>query len=498
MSRPRPVPGRRARPAGPRAAAAGALAAALSLAAPGPAPAQEAPYRLQPGDVIAISVAGLPALDRRAEIQLDGAVPVPMIGETPAAGRTLAELREALRTALAGRLLPTWTPDGRERLQAVSREQVGVWVAEHRPVFVSGDVARPGALPFRPGMTARQALAAAGGLMRPAPQAGLALDPEALRIDHAAAWLALAAADARIWRLRRELAAAGAPEPAAEVFAPASPPPDAASAAALARAVETQRALFDERAGDAARERAHLAGALDQLDAQIAVLQEQVVVERRREEADAADLAVAQGHAEKGIYTQSRLADIRSAALISATRRLQTEAGLMALQRRRTEDARTLERLDVQRRLDTLDALAAAGVRREADRARHEATLARLRLAGLAPVPTEEGEPVLLVTPDRGGAETAVEPDRLLAPGDVVRVQRAASEAPLAAAPSFPAGAPGRDAPGGAVGRAGGGAGGGAGGPLAMAASPAAPRTLSAPGPRATPDGAGRPQAAAR
>lgn len=451
----------------------------MALAAP--APAQEVPYRLQPGDVVEISVAGLPALDRRAEIQLDGAVSVPMIGEAPAAGRTLAELREALRTALAGRLLPAWTPDGRERQQAVSREQVGVWVAEYRPVFVAGDVARPGVLPFRPGMTVRQAVAAAGGLARPTPEAGAAPDPESLRIDHAAAWLALAAADARIWRLRRELAAAAepaadaGPPPAADPdFVPASPPPDAAAAAALRRALETERALFDERARDAARERTHLAGALGQLDAQIAVLERQVEVERRREDADAADLAVAQSHADKGIYTQSRLADIRSAALISATRRLQTEAGLMALQRRRTEEARALERLDIQRRLETLDALETADMRREVERARHDVALARLRLAGLAPSAAEAPAPALFVTPDRGGAEALAAPDRLLTPGDVVRVERLPAESPLAAAPPARGDGAARSGAGFGSGATGGGSGVAAGAPLAMAAPPPA------------------------
>ena len=105
----------------------------------------------------------MPELRERSPVQLDGRLSFPLVGEIDAADRTIAEVRERIRTAIASRLVPHYTPDGRELMRSVDRSQVSAAVAEYRPVFVAGDVLSAGELVFRPGMTARQAVAAAGG-----------------------------------------------------------------------------------------------------------------------------------------------------------------------------------------------------------------------------------------------------------------------------------------------------------------------------------------------
>ncbi|MFC6746256.1 polysaccharide biosynthesis/export family protein [Methylobacterium persicinum] len=123
------------------------LLAAVALCAAGPA---RATYRLGPGDVVEVSVLGVQDYRRRVTVDVDGAVALPLVGEIPAEGLAVGDLRRRITEGLvAGRALKN--PD------------VTVELVEYRPFYVSGDVARPGAIPYRPGLTARVAVALAGG-----------------------------------------------------------------------------------------------------------------------------------------------------------------------------------------------------------------------------------------------------------------------------------------------------------------------------------------------
>ena len=298
-------------------------------------------YHLVAGDVVAVSVAGFPDLSREAEVQLDGSISLPLVGEVAAAGRTLTDVREAIRASIASKVVPVYTSDGEKHLRIVSRDDVSAWIAEYRPLFVSGEVARPGEFRFRPGITVRQAIAAAGGVV-PEPVGITATSTAGLEADYKGAWHALAADEARIWRLRTELGEDIAFDP--QVL-PASPE----WTASLDEMLKLETDLRAARDLDHERERAFLARVLDQISRQTDVLTRQLEAERASEALDAADLAKANEAIEKGILTQARMADLRSAALLSTTRRLQTEANLMQLERRATEVARDLERLDDRR-----------------------------------------------------------------------------------------------------------------------------------------------------
>ncbi|RWX79324.1 sugar ABC transporter substrate-binding protein [Neorhizobium lilium] len=83
-----------------------------------------------------------------------GAISIPFIGDLAAAGKTTGEVAgeigEELRTKFALRNLPS----------------ASVEVAEFRPVFLAGDVDKPGEYPYSPRLTVLKALSLAGGLKR--------------------------------------------------------------------------------------------------------------------------------------------------------------------------------------------------------------------------------------------------------------------------------------------------------------------------------------------
>ena len=107
-------------------------------------------YRLGSGDVVSIRVLGEDDL-KREKIRLSdaGTISFPMIGEIKVLGRRVAELEGLIADGLRGRYL----------LNPV----VSVTIEEYRPFFVNGQVEKPGAYPFQPGLTIPKAISLAGG-----------------------------------------------------------------------------------------------------------------------------------------------------------------------------------------------------------------------------------------------------------------------------------------------------------------------------------------------
>jgi protein involved in polysaccharide export with SLBB domain len=108
-------------------------------------------YRVQPGDGLVVEFAHHPT--RRAEVVVrpDGVLSIPFAEEVRVAGRTIPEA-DAMLTELVGKRLRD--PELTILVATVAKSQV----------FVGGEVLRQGAVPLVPGMTAFQALTAAGGI----------------------------------------------------------------------------------------------------------------------------------------------------------------------------------------------------------------------------------------------------------------------------------------------------------------------------------------------
>ena len=108
---------------------------------------------LGPNDVLQVLLPGRPEFgsDTGFRVSPAGAVHLPIAGEVPVAGKSVAEARAAIEEAIAA---------------YVREPAVGLSVVEygaHR-VYVLGEVARPGAVPLDRDMTALGVLALAQGL----------------------------------------------------------------------------------------------------------------------------------------------------------------------------------------------------------------------------------------------------------------------------------------------------------------------------------------------
>ncbi|MCB1541122.1 MAG: polysaccharide export protein [Rhodoblastus sp.] len=106
--------------------------------------------RTQSGDKIKLVVYGEDKLSGDFEVDANGMIQVPLIGAVRAAGLTKKELE----TAIAGRLRAS---------QILLNPVVTVDVASSRPIYVMGEVEKPGEYTYRNGLNVLSAVAVAGG-----------------------------------------------------------------------------------------------------------------------------------------------------------------------------------------------------------------------------------------------------------------------------------------------------------------------------------------------
>ena len=106
-------------------------------------------YRLGVGDKVKLVVYGEQDLSGQLEVSAVGAVHVPLVGDIPARGSSLPELRDKIQRRLA---------DG-----YVKSPKVSVEILSYRPIYVHGEVKNGGEFAFKFGTRLRDAVAMAGG-----------------------------------------------------------------------------------------------------------------------------------------------------------------------------------------------------------------------------------------------------------------------------------------------------------------------------------------------
>jgi len=107
-------------------------------------------YRLGPGDVIRLITFGEENLTGEFRVSDGGTIALPLVGPTRAAGLSPDDLGARIGQALV-------------KANLLRAPSVSVEVIAYRPIFVLGEVSKPGQYPYQPGMTVVTAAAVAGG-----------------------------------------------------------------------------------------------------------------------------------------------------------------------------------------------------------------------------------------------------------------------------------------------------------------------------------------------
>jgi polysaccharide export outer membrane protein len=322
-----------------------------------------ADYVVQRGDVLEVSVVGLPGLQHRALVDAGGQIVLPLLGDIDAAGKSLANLRAALRQLLKERNI-------------VRDPEVTIDVAEYRPVYVGGDVEKPGAYPYRPGMTVRDAVALAQGydvlhlrgrdpLVEAANARG---DYDAFAVDFAKEVI-------RVTRLKAEIA--GTPHLDETNFGSLPVRPEV-----LSEITQLQNQQLAADLADGECEKSYLKQMIKGTADQIAVLQQ----EQQGNAAAAAEqnknLQRARALMQQGLLQNARLEEVERNAEVAQSQLFQVQARLAQAQKDLTNFSRQLQSADDQRRIRLLQEERDAVTQAATARARFQAAADRVRFAG--------------------------------------------------------------------------------------------------------------------
>ena len=107
-------------------------------------------YKLGAGDQIRIITFGEDQLTGEFRVDDRGRIALPLLGSVQASGLTPEELDRKIE-------------DGLREKKLLRSPSVSVEILAYRPVFVLGEVAKPGQYPYQPGMTMLTTVAIAGG-----------------------------------------------------------------------------------------------------------------------------------------------------------------------------------------------------------------------------------------------------------------------------------------------------------------------------------------------
>ncbi len=107
-------------------------------------------YRLGPGDVVRLITFGEEHLTGEFRVADSGVIAVPLLDGVQAAGLTPTQLEQSVAKAL-------------QRARLLRNPSVSAEVIAYRPIFVLGEVNKPGQYPYQPAMTVVTAVAVAGG-----------------------------------------------------------------------------------------------------------------------------------------------------------------------------------------------------------------------------------------------------------------------------------------------------------------------------------------------
>jgi protein involved in polysaccharide export with SLBB domain len=366
-------------------------------------PAAAESYRVSPGDSLTLSIFAQPELSGEHRVREDGVVALHLIGEVPVAGLTLTEVSEAVAKAA-------------ERVFG-ARASVIADIAAYPDIYVIGDVTRPGAHPYAPGLTVIKALALAGDVRR-APileeDAGRRILDERRRLLLASS--RVDEAQASIAVIDAELARLDAGGAAALVSAPKTDLPDPGDRLAQQTALIDARREVAARAVDGAARQQKLA--VDEAE----LFNQRNALVARQLEITEQNLRDVDDLVARGLVRRDRQLDLSLSADDFRSDSLEI-AAFEARARQVAANAENTAAVSVSRYRESLiaDRIAAA---RGLDAAMIEVATSREFLEAngdVAGAVGSLGRPVLRYEIVRDGVTTPAEEGTALRPGDVLR-----------------------------------------------------------------------------
>lgn len=354
-----------------------------------------------------------------------GSLSLPLLGAMNARGKTVDQLSSAISQKLKSRAGLQTAPEA------------SVEVIQYRPIYIVGDVERPGEYTYRPELTVVKAMAIAGGLYRPG-EAGARPERDQISAvgSYESARLELQRMVVRRARLQAEL----------DYRKTFDPPRDLAIGPAEQRIVDDEAALMRSRYG-AFESQIAAAGEIRELfSKEVASLNKKQDTQKRQVDLAQEEQARLEKLSVRGLTTKPRLFNTQRISTEIQSESLDVDSALLrAMQeynkaQRSEVDLKTTRQTDlmaelqsVQANIDQLTAKLemARGLIQEAS-----SIAPRLNFSALA-ANVPRATITYAVTRRTGDGEKdeeiAVEGNAAVLPGDVIRVQTTMTTEPIAA-----------------------------------------------------------------
>ena len=387
-----------------------------------------ADYPIQAGEVVEVSIGGLVDFHHRAVVQQDGTVNLPQLGTISIGGSLASELNGRIRAALTGKTIRQRSGDGRPLPIAIEPDDVAASIVEYRPVYVMGDVAKPGQYAFNPAMTTRQAVAMAGGydMLHVGSKNSFLLASE-VQSDISAVMVQLAGVELRGARVRTELAdleTMDVPR-TADVQVPA---------ATLTALVRTENELFKIHRAEFIEEKNSIERSIKQTVEFIEELKKRLTQESASATADAAELEDLRGLHAKGYASKRVISEIWHSAYTSLNTTLSINQQLDYAGTRKEEYQNKLARLESQRKSKLLDEQKDGAIKQIELRSKLNSLREKLRAISTTHSQTlhntlQTPKIVAIRKGTRGRERLSVDEDFELHPADVIEVTIGADDA---------------------------------------------------------------------
>jgi exopolysaccharide production protein ExoF len=341
-----------------------------------------------------------------------GTVSLPFVGELPASGQTTAKIASEIGEKL------------QQQFGLRDRPSASVELSEFRPLFLAGDVDKPGEYPFAPDLTVIKAVSLAGGLRRADPGQRFARDFIQAKGDGAVSLAERNRLLVRRARLQAEIAGKDTFDIPAELK----------NQAGVDKLMESEEALLQTREKRLTLQLQALADLKGLLQAEVNSLSQKTDTQARQLELAKADRDKVGDLAEKGLVlsarkmqSEQRAADLEATLLDIDTNSLKAKQDISKANQdeitlRNDRDAQLAQDLqDTQTELDTLDlkigtstALMSEALTQSADTARFDPSSGGVQMA-YSIVREQDGQ----------SKEIAAQENTPVQPGDLIKVTAA-------------------------------------------------------------------------
>ena len=378
--------------------------AAVAVLAPRVARAE---YLLGPGDKVQIEVSA--TLMQRATVGADGQIAIPQIGDVKVSGLTLSAAQIRLQQAYRDK-------------NVLENPEVLMEVAEYRPFFIGGDVAKAGGYPYQPGVTVRQAITLAGGLDMVRFRFGENpfLRAADLRNEYEALALDRLRLELKQRRVRQELE--GRTKLEFSGLAPSSLPQ-----ATIKEIVDLEIERFQQDHDALGRERATLTATIREAQANLMALTAQGKAESEASQQEERNSTTVRGYVDKGVVPTVRLAESLRDFANAKSRYLATESQTSLAKRTLEEAQRQLTSHEDARRASLLAEAQETAITMEKLDSQIKASAEKFAVVGgarsaLTARPGEEAEVTIYRRKDNRVERLVVTEDTEIVAGDDVEI----------------------------------------------------------------------------